>query len=51
MNRLSQVERKTKETQISLSLDLDGQGKAGITLLPDFFAHMLEAFTCHGLFD
>jgi len=51
MNRISQVERKTKETQISVSLDLDGQGKAGITLLPAFFAHMLEAFTCHGLFD
>jgi imidazoleglycerol-phosphate dehydratase len=51
MNRTSQVERKTKETQISLSLDLDGRGETRITIFPAFFAHMLEALACHGLFD
>ena len=49
--RQARVERKTKETQILLQLDLDGtgvsQGRDGIP----FFSHMLEAWSKHGLMD
>ncbi|HPE21077.1 MAG TPA: imidazoleglycerol-phosphate dehydratase [Candidatus Mcinerneyibacteriales bacterium] len=51
MKRCSQVERKTKETRISIRLNLDGSGEAKIAVFPVFFSHMLEAFACHGLFD
>jgi imidazoleglycerol-phosphate dehydratase len=49
--RSSQVVRKTKETDIRLGLQLDGEGRyAGKTGIP-FLDHMLELFTKHGLFD
>ena len=49
--RLSKVERKTEETQISLEFNLDGQGRfEGSTQVP-FLDHMLALFTKHGLFD
>jgi imidazoleglycerol-phosphate dehydratase len=51
MGRTATVKRKTKETEISLSLNLDGTGKAQITTGMPFFDHMLEAFTRHGFFD
>lgn len=49
--RKSKIIRNTKETQISLELNLDGQGKYQIDTPIPFFNHMLEAFAKHGLFD
>ena len=51
MGRTGKTERKTKETEISVSLELDGAGKAEIETGVPFFNHMLEIFTRHGLFD
>lgn len=51
MARTSQVNRKTKETDISLFLNLDGTGKSEIDTQIGFFDHMLDGFTRHGLFD
>jgi len=51
MGRKSKIERKTKETLISVELDLDGSGRAEIETGMPFFNHMLESFTRHGLFD
>ncbi len=49
--RRAELERKTKETQIRVSLDLDGTGVYEIDTGIPFFDHMLESFTKHGLFD
>lgn len=49
--RKSKIERNTKETQISLSLDLDGQGKYNVDTGIGFFDHMLTLFACHSGFD
>ncbi len=49
--RKSQIRRTTGETDILLSLNLDGSGKAQIDTGIGFFDHMLDAFTRHGLFD
>ncbi len=49
--RRSVLERKTKETEIRLELDLDGRGVYGISTGIAFFDHMLESFTKHALFD
>ena len=49
--RKSEIVRKTKETDISLSLDIDGSGVYDITTGVGFFDHMLELFTRHGRFD
>ena len=43
--------RKTKETDIALSLCLDGTGKSSVSTGIGFFDHMLEGFARHGLFD
>ncbi len=51
MGRTGKTERKTKETEISVVLELDGQGKAEIETGMPFFDHMLDSFTRHGLFD
>jgi imidazoleglycerol-phosphate dehydratase len=51
MGRKSKIERKTKETVISVELELDGSGRAEIETGMPFFNHMLESFTRHGLFD
>lgn len=49
--RISQVQRKTNETDIALSLNLDGNGKQNISTEIGFFDHMLSGFTRHGFFD
>ena len=51
MGRSVQVYRKTGETDITLSLNLDGSGKAKIDTGIGFFDHMLDAFARHGMFD
>ncbi len=49
--RKSIINRKTKETDISISLTIDGKGKSKISTGIRFFDHMLESFAKHGLFD
>jgi len=49
--RRARVERKTKETQITLQLGLDGSGAATVETGIPFFNHMLEAWAKHGLMD
>jgi imidazoleglycerol-phosphate dehydratase len=51
MGRSAKTERKTKETQISAELELDGGGASEIQTGIPFLNHMLEIFTRHGLFD
>lgn len=51
MNRTATVERKTGETKISLTLNLDGTGKCDVKNPIGFFDHMLRSFCKHGLFD
>lgn len=51
MSRKARVERKTKETEILVELDLDGRGNSEIHTGVPFFNHMLEIFSRHGLFD
>ncbi|OGC03480.1 imidazoleglycerol-phosphate dehydratase [candidate division WOR-1 bacterium RIFOXYA12_FULL_43_27] len=51
MARKAQVVRKTKETQITIGLNLDGSGKGVIATPLPFFNHMLELFAKHGIFD
>ncbi len=45
------IERNTKETQIALTLDLDGSGAADVSTGIGFFDHMLVSFARHGFFD
>lgn len=49
--RKSQIERNTKETQIALSLNLDGNGKYDVDTGVGFFDHMMTLFACHSGFD
>lgn len=51
MNRTADINRKTKETDISLSINLDGSAKDQINTGIGFMDHMLDLFTRHGLFD
>ena len=51
MDRSASITRKTKETDISLSLLIDGSGKSQIDTGIGFFNHMLEGFARHGFFD
>ncbi|KHE93484.1 MAG: imidazoleglycerol-phosphate dehydratase HisB [Candidatus Scalindua rubra] len=50
-NRTSNIDRKTNETNISLSLNLDGKGKRSVSTGIGFFDHMLDLFAKHALFD
>ena len=50
-NRISKIDRKTNETEITLELNLDGTGKSEIKTGVGFFDHMLELFSRHGVFD
>ena len=49
--RAVQVKRDTRETQIAVTLDLDGAGKARLHTGIGFFDHMLDGFARHGFFD
>ena len=49
--RTYSLERKTKETEISVELNIDGTGKASIDTGVGFMDHMLELFAFHGRFD
>lgn len=51
MSRTAELVRKTKETDIKLSLNIDGTGKSDIETGIGFFDHMLEGFARHGFFD
>jgi imidazoleglycerol-phosphate dehydratase len=51
VTRQATIERKTKETSIRASIDLDGTGKAEIATGIGFLDHMLEQLARHGLFD
>ena len=48
MERISSLERNTKETQIKLTLNLDGEGKTNIDTGVGFFDHMLNLMAFHG---
>ena len=49
--RVSDIQRNTAETQISLKLNLDGTGKSNIDTGVGFLDHMLTLFAAHGKFD
>ena len=51
MARTAEVVRNTKETQISVSVDLDGTGVSDVETGVGFFDHMLDAFARHGGID
>jgi len=51
MGRTSEVDRTTKETDIHIKLNLNGQGKHEISTGIPFFDHMLSLFAVHGFFD
>ena len=50
-NRTAEIARKTRETDIIVSINVDGTGKSEISTGIGFFDHMLEGFARHGLFD
>lgn len=50
-NRISRIQRKTKETDISVELDLDGVGKYEIDTGVGFMDHMLTHLSKHGGID
>ncbi|RAS87592.1 imidazoleglycerol-phosphate dehydratase HisB [Priestia endophytica] len=49
--REASIERKTNETDIALSMNIDGEGKSSIKTGVPFLEHMLDLFTKHGQFD
>ena len=51
MKRTAEVERKTKETDIKISLTIDGQGQTNMASGIPFFDHMLTLLAVHGFFD
>ena len=51
MARIAEIKRKTRETQICLSLNLDGSGRSNIQTPIPFFSHMLEQVSRHGYID
>lgn len=51
MERKAEIKRKTRETDITVELNLDGTGTGSIESGIGFFDHMLEGFSRHGFFD
>jgi len=51
MERIADITRNTKETKISIHLELDGSGIANVDTGIGFFDHMLNSFARHGLFN
>ena len=51
MNRTATVDRKTNETEIEITLQVDGSGTAKTETGVGFFDHMLQLFAVHGGFD
>lgn len=49
--RIANIQRKTKETDISARLNIDGTGSSTINTGIGFFNHMLDGFAKHGFFD
>lgn len=49
--RHAEIERKTRETEIALTLELDGNGSSSVATGVGFVDHMLELFARHGFFD
>ena len=49
--RCAEVSRRTGETDINISLDIDGQGTSNLDTGMGFFEHMLNLFTTHGQFN
>ncbi len=49
--RKSQLERKTKETDISVAIEVDGKGTSNVDTGIPFFDHMLDLFAKHGTFS
>jgi imidazoleglycerol-phosphate dehydratase len=50
-NRRATMHRKTKETDVLVTLDLDGKGRSQVSTGLPFLDHMLDLFSKHGLFD
>lgn len=51
MNRVGKVGRTTRESSVTVEIDLDGSGRADVTTGVPFFDHMLTSFGVHGAFD
>ena len=51
MTRISNVSRKTSETDITIKMNLDGTGDYNISTGVNFFNHMLESFSKHSMID
>ncbi|HEX5084180.1 MAG TPA: imidazoleglycerol-phosphate dehydratase HisB [Blastocatellia bacterium] len=51
MTRQAEIKRATRETDIRVALNLDGEGKNAVSTGVPFLDHMLELFARHGLFD
>ncbi|WP_026582049.1 imidazoleglycerol-phosphate dehydratase HisB [Bacillus sp. J33] len=51
MVRTAEISRKTNETNITLSLNIDGEGKSDLETGVPFMTHMLDLFAKHGQFD
>lgn len=51
MTRTAEITRNTNETNIKLSLNIDGEGKSELHTGVPFLTHMLDLFTKHGQFD
>ncbi len=49
--RTAEIKRETRETNIAMTLNLDGIGKSYVKTGVGFFDHMLEGFAKHGFFD